>query len=170
MFDDELKYCPVCRDEYRAEIRQCAACDVSLIDGARMRKECGSAALSSEKREVIGQDDQLIPLLRGRLLELKQIKNMLASQGIPAVLVNEGQCRNGSCGGPEMLLKIRLQDQQKAEEALQQEHERTTGQQIQAGGVATIFDPESELAECPACGHEFTPNGSECPDCGLRLL
>ncbi|MCW5200967.1 hypothetical protein VU07_04100, partial [Desulfobulbus sp. F4] len=31
--EPELKYCPKCGDEYRAEIIACAACAVSLISG-----------------------------------------------------------------------------------------------------------------------------------------
>ena len=31
--DPELKYCPVCDDEYRADIKMCAVCAVELISG-----------------------------------------------------------------------------------------------------------------------------------------
>lgn len=170
MFDDELKYCPVCHDEYRAEISLCATCDVTLIRGAQMQTKSDSLSKNAKKPAVILESDRLIPLTRGRLLDLKRVKNVLAAIGIPSVLVNDDEYRNGCCGGPELMLQIRWQDQQKAEAALQQEHELTTGQQAYSGGVATIFDPQDEEVTCPACGHEFNPSGSKCPDCGLCFL
>lgn len=30
-----------------------------------------------------------------------------------------------------------------------------------------VFDPNQETATCPACGHKFSTNSNECPDCGL---
>lgn len=170
MYVDELKYCPVCHDEYRPEIEKCATCDVLLIGGMQMREQNSTNGINSSQKQVISENDTLIPILRGGIRELKQVKGVLALQNIPVVLVSEGPCRNGSCGGPELLLQIRLQDQQRAETVLQKEHERTTGQHQQQAGVATIFDPEAEVADCPACGHRFRPDGSACPDCGLHFL
>lgn len=170
MFDDELKYCPECRDEYRPEISQCAVCNVLLLTGLQMRAKFDTGDGTREKVAVIAEGDTLIPLMRGRLLDLKQVKILLAGVGVPALLVKDDQCRSGCCGGPEMMLQIRWQDQEKAEAALQQEHERTTGHQVHEGGVATVFDPEAEVVVCPACGHEFSPNGPDCPDCGLTFL
>ena len=33
MIEPDLKYCPKCDDEYRAEIEKCATCGIELITG-----------------------------------------------------------------------------------------------------------------------------------------
>ncbi|MDJ0624318.1 MAG: hypothetical protein QNJ17_15225, partial [Desulfocapsaceae bacterium] len=70
MFDDELKYCPLCYDEYRAEINLCAACDVTLLSGAQMQAKSKSGSETLEKLAVILESDALIPLMKGRVLDL----------------------------------------------------------------------------------------------------
>ncbi len=171
MFESDLKYCPECKDEYRSEILVCALCKCDLVSGAQMLEQ---AAMSTQERQPmveIESGDKLLPVLKGNPLEMKRVKNLLAEQNIPALLVKDEQCRSGCCGAAEVVLQIRLDDREKVAVFLQQEHERTTGVKFsQDQDETSIFNPDAQLAICPACGHKFSPNGPECPDCGLCFM
>ncbi|MFN2353285.1 MAG: hypothetical protein ABR512_02010 [Desulfopila sp.] len=170
MYENDLKYCPLCRDEYRAEIIQCAACGVELVSGEEMRRENGGLAEEQGDSAVIEEGDTLVALRKGSLLDMKGLKNILAGAGIPAELIRDDSCQSGGCcGGPELVLQVRRQDGQKALALLQKEYERTTGL-ADMEVVEAVFDPEAAVAVCPACAHEFTPDRPDCPDCGLHFL
>lgn len=172
MFERDLKYCPKCKDEYRAEIMVCAACKVDLLSGKQMLQQAGTSAQERyQQKASIQPGDDLLPLQKGNLLDIKRVKNLLADHNIPALIVKDEQCRSGCCGGTEVVLQIRWDDREKATIFLQEEHERTTGIKAnQDEDEDSIFNPESPLAVCPACGHTFPPNGPDCPDCGLCFM
>ena len=61
MVDLDLKYCPQCNDEYRAEIEKCAVCGVDLLTGAQ------KIAMEEERRKKpkkrtaeLSPDDDLV--------------------------------------------------------------------------------------------------------------
>ena len=171
MFESELKYCPECRDEYRSEISVCAACKVDLLSGAQMLKQAGISAQKNQPKMEIQSGDELLPLQKGNLLDMKRVKNLLEAHNIPALLVKDEQCRSGCCGGVEVVIQIRWDDRERAAILLKEEHERTTGMKFhQDQAEESIFNPDSQLAVCPACGHTFSPNGPDCPDCGLCFM
>lgn len=168
MFEIDLKYCPLCKDEYRAEITRCAACSVELVWGEKMLQEKAEAGGEPVGNTEITPEDTLVTLMKGSVLDMKNLKAVLARKHIPAILANDGQCRSGCCGAAEVLLQIRREDAMKASAVMQEEHERTTGHSLrEAAGERREFNSEAIMVTCPACGHEFTPEGEACPDCGL---
>jgi len=171
MYENDLKYCPLCRDEYRAEILQCAACGVELLSGDEMQRKNGDLEGQQGATARIEEGDTLVALRKGSLLDMKGLRNVLAGAGIPVELIQDDSCRGGGCGGPELVLQVRSQDGQKALAVLQEEYERTTGlADMKATQAEAVYDPEAAVAVCPACAHEFTPNRPDCPDCGLHFL
>lgn len=171
MYDNDLKYCPECKDEYRPEISLCAVCKVGLLSGSEMLQQVGVSTQHRQPKVEIEPGDELLPLQKGNLLDMKRVKNLLAEHNIPALLVKDDQCRSGCCGGVEVVVQIRWDDRERAAVLLQEEHERTTGMKFnQDQEEESIFNPEAQLAVCPACGHRFSPNCPDCPDCGLCFM
>lgn len=171
MYDSDLKYCPECKDEYRPEISLCAVCKVELLSGSQMLQQVGISTQERQPKVEIESGDELLPLQKGNLLDMKRVKNLLAEHNIPALLVKDEQCRSGCCGGVEVVLQIRWEDRERAAVLLQEEHERTTGIKFNKDqSEESIFNPDAQLAVCPACGHTFSPNGPDCPDCGLCFM
>lgn len=169
MYDKDMRYCPVCGDEYRPDFHQCAACRVKLVDGDAMRERARQLEEIQDVPEL-SEDEPLLPLRKGRLLDIKNLKAALEKAGVPAVVGRGEDCRSGCCGGPEVLLQVRYEDAERAEQVLQQEHERTTGMDVATVDGDIVFDPEAAKAVCPACGHQFSPDGPDCPECGLQFL
>ncbi len=174
--DSELKYCPHCNDEYRPEIQSCAACKQTLLYGAdllaaRNAKNQESGGGEPRQSAAIEDDDTLVPLQSGSLFDMKRLKGLLETEAVPAVLIKEESCASGGCGGPRIIVQIREQDLQRAAAVLRRDHAKTTviGDYEEVAAEA-VYDPESALAHCPACGHAFAPEVPDCPECGLRFL
>ena len=167
--EDELKYCPRCRDEYRAEIETCATCDVTLLTGVAMRAllEEKQKARSSRSMEI-SPDDELVDIRRGPVLAMKELQKVLADQLLPALVIKEeGGCSQGCCG-TDVLLRVRLDDIQEIMAVLEEEHVRCTGLQDHDTSYAgSVFNTHAEQATCPACGCTFPTTQPTCPDCGL---
>jgi len=168
--DSLLKYCPLCGDEYRAEITLCAACNKELISGADLLAQAAENRQSESEISEISEGDTLLTVRKGGLYDMKNVKRLLGNSFIPALITKDDSCGRGCCG-PEVLLQIRQQDLQKAAVILEEEHIRTTsGADTAVVHAEAVFNPEEAHAICPACGHEFTPDGPNCPDCGLQFL
>jgi len=136
-----------------------------------MHDQEGTSAQHNQSKVEIKPGDELIAIQKGNLLDMKRVRNLLAGHNIPALIVKDEQCRSGCCGGVEVVLQIRWDDRERAAFLLQEEHERTTGGKFeQDQGEDSIFNPDAQLAVCPACGHSFPPNGPDCPDCGLCFM
>ena len=167
MYEDELKYCPSCEDEYRAEIEKCAACGISLLSGSEMlsRKDLPRQQITSSGE--LGPDDDLVVVRHGPMAEMKSYKKILAEQGVAALLAgDENSCGKGCCAG-NFDLVVRREEATGAVQSIENEIRRTsvidTEHQIPADQV---FDPLAGNNTCPACGHQFA-GGVTCPDCGL---
>ncbi len=168
--EKDLKYCPECRDEYRAEIDSCAACNVKLISGEQLL--AAGQNQNNKKAEVveISEHDILTLLQAGGIREMKKLKKDLAALGIPALLIKDGNCGGGCCG-PEIQLHIRRQDAAEAHACLLEQHQRDTGlQQEHRTTQESVFNPQAATVQCPACLSKFIPESSLCPDCGLQFL
>ena len=168
--DPELKYCPVCDDEYRADIKMCAACSVELIPGSQkiaveevlIRKK---AARSME----LSADDDLVNIRKGPLLEMKNLQRILVREHIPALIAGEkkSNCGKGCCG-TDMHLQIRREDGEEAMEILAREFKRTTAvDHHDLSHVQSVYDQGARQTVCPACGFSFPTSKGACPDCGL---
>ncbi len=167
--DPELKYCPQCGDEYRADIKKCAACEIDLLSGTEvlvLLEEKNSK--TAEKSNPITADDELIDIRKGSVIEIKQTKLLLEREGIPSVIANEsGNCKKGCCG-PDVLLKVRTSDMQEVGEIFSKLHIESTSlgdHDLQHAGA--VFNVAAENTTCPACGHQFPTSSTTCPDCGL---
>lgn len=169
--DPELNYCPLCRDEYRADISLCGSCGKELIAGEQLLKETGREERAEPLDMEIREDDTLVALQAGALLDMKNLKNVLARNSVPALLIKDENSRGGGCCGPPIVLHIRDHDIDRAAAVLREEHARTTRiNEFTSVSAEAVFDPQASRVVCPACSHEFTPEGSDCPDCGLNFL
>jgi uncharacterized Zn ribbon protein len=168
MIDPELKYCPKCKDEYRAEIIVCAACEATLLTGLEMlaRQREGEGKRSSRKGSLTETDD-LVAVRRGPLGELRAYEQLLKAEGIATLMAgDEKSCGKGCCAG-NFDLVVRREDAAEAVKLIEAEIRRTA--QIDIGSAChhdAVFHDEAVETTCPACGHKFPPS-PECPDCGL---
>jgi hypothetical protein len=165
--DPDLQYCPSCNDEYRADIRACAACGIDLLSGKQM------LALQAERDQrnlrplEIDSDEALRTVRKGSVPQIKELQAYLLRRGIPSLAVKESA---GSCGcrGAELLLQVREPDLGDALTALEQEHRQSTAlSDHDVCFTDEVFNPEEPEAVCPACGHRFSTSSAICPDCGL---
>ena len=167
--DPEMNYCPVCGDEYRPDIENCASCTVELISGKEklvlVRKE---QELLNDRSMEIAVDDELIDLRKGALHDMKQLQALLAADRIPAILAGDESCGKGCCG-TEMYLQIRKSDVEAAMVVLSREYIRNTSlESHDLSHVDAVFVQEADSNICPACGCRFAASdGMDCPECGL---
>ncbi len=170
MIDPELKYCPNCKDEYREEFSTCASCNKELILGKELVSSVNSLGQETIIPTTINDDDTLAVLLKGSLLDMKNMKRQLEKAAIPAILAkDESNCGKGCCG-TEMFLHIREEDISKAASVINSEFEKTTElHQYDLSTADAVFDQGAAMTTCPACGFQFMPTSSTCPDCGLQF-
>ena len=167
MIDPELKYCPDCKDEYRSDFSICAACQKELISGADLLATDSKKEPEVQASVEITADDTLVVLQRGSLLDMKNMKRILVKASVPAILTKDD---NKGCCGVEMYLHIRLQDKERAVAVLNSEFEKTMAlHQYDLSTADVVFDQGAAMTICPACGYEFMPTSSACPDCGLQF-
>jgi hypothetical protein len=169
MIDPELKYCPSCHDEYRAEIEQCAACEVVLITGAqKMALEKKRQENMSRRKGELAPEDEVVAIERGSLHDLKRLEDLLAAERIGTRLIGDEQSCSKSCCPSHFYLQVRKEDAVDALQLLARDHQRTTG--LDAGCHAhgeEVYNPHAGEAICPACGFRFSTSAATCPDCGL---
>ena len=168
--DPDLKYCPDCDEEYRAEIQTCVSCGVTLISGGeKMEMEQEKAARLTSRSMELSSDDELVNVRKGPLGEIKHLQAVLATSKIPSLIVGEkGECGKGCCGGGNVYLQIRMEDGQEAMAVLAQEFKRTTAlDSHDLSNISAVYDKGAEQTTCPACGFSFSTSHTTCPDCGL---
>jgi hypothetical protein len=85
--DADCNYCPKCEEAYRAEIETCASCSIPLISGSErlelLRRQ--ESDFHSDYLEI-SADDELVTLQTGKLMNLKQLKQILKKDHIPCIL------------------------------------------------------------------------------------
>lgn len=168
--DPELKYCPSCGDEYRADIERCTPCQVDLISGVQKIALLGQTARNLASRSMdITADDKLVTLRNGQIKDIKYFQKILAEQRIPSVIGGEADaCRKGCRGGPELSLQIRESDIEDAMRVLANDFKNSTAlDSHDLSHVQAAFDPRAKTTACPACGLQFAPTTTTCPECGL---
>ncbi|MHB8222884.1 MAG: zinc ribbon-containing (seleno)protein DG [Desulfurivibrionaceae bacterium] len=169
MIERDLKYCPKCRDEYRAEAETCAACAIALVWGAELVvMESNNGASRRNRKGPLTPDDQLVVVFQGALGDLKHLKDLLEAEQIGAMISKEGGgCASGGCA-PKFELQVRQEEVRDALEVLAEEHRRATAlAEHDATHAGAVFNPEAGEAVCPACGFGFATTTTTCPDCGL---
>jgi hypothetical protein len=170
MIDPELKYCPKCRDEYRAEIVACAACATILLTGAELlaRQRAGQEKRATRKGEL-REDDELVSVRRGPLPEMRAYEQVLKREGIGTMLAGDEKACGKNCCPSNFDLLVRREEAPEAVQLIAAEIRRTAPLDGPGGGNShhdAVFHDEAAETICPACGHSFPP-ASECPDCGL---
>ncbi|MEN8199718.1 MAG: hypothetical protein ABFR63_06550 [Thermodesulfobacteriota bacterium] len=168
--DPELKYCPQCDEEYRAEMETCASCNIPLLTGAeRLTMEEAAKNKKAARSMDISSDDEIAVIRKGSLHDMKQLQKLLAAENIPSLLAGEeGKCGKGCCGGGELYLQIKMADGEEAMAVLARDFQRTTA--LESHDLSTahaVFDTGVSKTTCPACGFAFSTSTSTCPDCGL---
>ncbi|MHB8989184.1 MAG: zinc ribbon-containing (seleno)protein DG [Desulfobulbia bacterium] len=169
MIEHDLKYCPKCRDEYRAEAETCATCAIALVWGAELVvMESNNGASRRNRKGPLTPDDQLVVVFQGALGDLKHLKDLLEAEQIGAMISKEGGgCASGGCA-PKFELQVRQEEVRDALQVLAEEHRRATAlAEHDATHAGAVFNPEAGEAVCPACGFAFATTTTTCPDCGL---
>jgi hypothetical protein len=169
IIDPELKYCPQCHDEYRAEYERCAECEILLITGTEMQElEKGRQEKLATSKDEIAPDDQLMVIERGSLSEVRYLQELMAAEGIATRVVGEDRSCGGSCCSPTVLLQVRPEEAADALRIMAAEHRRSTAlDHHHSEHGDAVFDFNATVATCPACGSTFSTTIIECPDCGL---
>lgn len=163
-FETDCMYCPQCGDEYRLEIRTCAACGVALVTGTEM------AQATPAYREITPLD-RLRTVRRGSIPHIRQLQACLRAAGLASLVAPKADGHCSSCRGPEVELRVRAAEVEQVEAVLAREYRQSTALAEHAGEAAgTLFDLQVGQAACPACGCLFSTDAILCPDCGLRFV
>lgn len=168
MIDPQHKYCPKCKDEYRAEIVTCATCEVTLLTGAELlaRQREGLEKRAVRKGEL-REDDELVSVRRGPLAEMRAYEQVLKREGIGTMLAGDDKSCSKSCCPSNFDLLVRREEAPEAVQLIAVEIRRTAPLDAPGGSHHdAVFHDEAAETVCPACGHSFPP-APECPDCGL---
>ncbi len=168
IIESDLKYCPKCNDEYRAEIVTCAACDVELLTGTQMLElEEQKQQKKAGRSMTLSPDDEMVNIRKGPVMQMKELQVILERQGIPSLAVKDSGCGKGCCG-TDLILQVRMSDVQEVMAILEKDHVRSTAlSDHDTTHAGAVFNTAAENATCPACGCSFSTTQPECPDCGL---
>jgi hypothetical protein len=168
--EPDLKYCPQCADEYRAEIQTCATCGLELLTGVQMQARLEASQQKKAPRSLeIFPDEPMTAIRKGPVLQMKQLQSYLLQHGIPSLAAKEipENCNKG-CRGSELILQVRTSDLREVVTALEQEYRQTTGLSDHDTSLANaVYNVQASEATCPACGFRFPTRSTTCPDCGL---
>jgi len=175
--DPELKYCPECNDEYRAEITRCAGCEVELLTGEELTEQLEARRKKLESRSLeISPDDDLVPIRRGGLPGMQHLAQLLEKENIGSLLVGDmntcAKDRFGNTGSHPTTydFQVRSEDAAEALHIIEAEHRKETHLDHHDNTNGDfIFNHAAQVAKCPACGHTFPTSENACPDCGLVL-
>lgn len=166
--EEDLKYCPQCKEEYRSDIIQCADCATELITGKQLLTALKQKKDLKANRDMnIKPEDELVDVRKGPIRDIKQTQTLLESHGIPAVIVKDKSCGKGCCG-PDVLLKVRATDLHEAASVFENEYKNSTAlHEHDTSYSHSVFNAGAGETTCPACGFTFSTQSTTCPDCGL---
>lgn len=167
--DPDLNYCPSCGDEYRADTQSCVSCNIALIDGREKLRRMEKTRQDLSRRSMdISIEDDLISVRKGSLNDMKYLRKLLISEGVPALLAGDQNGCGKSCCGPEMYLQIKREDLPAATEILARDFIKSTAlDSHDLTNAQAVFDHQARETVCPACGCRFSPTVGACPECGL---
>lgn len=167
--EPDLKYCPRCQDEYRADIEMCASCEVVLMTGRELLEmEQRKKEMLAGRSMEIQAGENLVDIRKGSVLEMKQVQTMLARQGFPSLIAGDSQACGKGCCGTDVRLQVRREDIQEIAAIFQREYiEATALHEHDISFADAVYNPAAGESTCPACGHTFSSRSNTCPDCGL---
>lgn len=168
MIEPDLKYCPQCRDEYRAEIEMCASCNLPLVLGGVLLEKERTKHERRARMAPLTLHDDVVPIHKASAQEIKHLQDVLQKEHIGSLrTADESSCGKGCCA-PSFYLNVLRTDVVDALALMEAEYRRTTGLDSHYTELATaVFNPEATEAVCPACGFSFSTSTTTCPDCGL---
>lgn len=169
MIEEDLMYCPNCREEYRADITTCADCGTDLVSGRDVLAAKGSVDARRQARMGdLRPEDDVVVVHQGQLNEIRPLEKVLQHENIGALVAGDDSgCGKGCCGTTLNLL-VRREEAPEAYQLIQAELDRTRGlASHDMGSCEVVFDQNAQESECPACGFRFASTISTCPDCGL---
>jgi uncharacterized protein (UPF0212 family) len=169
MIDPDLKYCPKCNDEYRAEIVQCASCGIDLLSGAELLDaQSKQNAHRNNRLGALTADDEVVSIHQGSGSELTVFEKLLQQENIGAMIVDKSQGCGKGCCGTTLDLMVRKEDAQDAYHLVQASLDQTRAlDDHDLSCCDTVVNMDAGEAICPACGFTFQTSTSTCPDCGL---
>jgi uncharacterized Zn ribbon protein len=167
--EPDLKYCPQCQDEYRADIEKCASCEVVLLTGRELMEiEQRKKEKYTGRSMEIKAGDNLVDIRKGSVLEIKQVQSMLARQGFPSLILGDSQSCGKGCCGTDVRLQVRREDIEEIMAIFQREYVAATAlHEHDIRYADAVYNPAAGQVTCPACGHNFSNQSNTCPDCGL---
>lgn len=170
---DEFSYCPSCGGEFRIEFKRCASCDVELVSAATRH---GNAVETIKlpgvdlSADIGPEEENLIAVKQGTLMELKQIRHLLSKHDLASLLTGDGAASNkGCCASASFILVVREEALSLATEVLSADFRRSTALDSHrvTAKAEVVFDEDAGKISCPACGGSFVPQELVCPECGL---
>ena len=169
MYEPDLKYCPHCREEYRAEIERCAACGVELLLGSQMMQmEQGKQVQRERQVDELRPDDDLVAIHKAPLADIRQLEELLGREHIACRVTGDERSCSGSCCPTTFFLEVRREDARDALAVIQAVHAQHTAlHHHDTSHSEAVFNADVGEATCPACGHKFPTAFGACPDCGL---
>ena len=122
----------------------------------------------AERSMEISPDDELVDLMKGAILDVKQLQSRLAGDGFPSIVAGDSSSCGKGCCGTEVRLQVRMNDIQEVMAFMTREHVQNTGLAEHDNSYTdAVYDPSALNTKCPACGCSFSPQNKICPDCGL---
>ncbi len=82
---EQFKYCPKCKVEYRKDFFTCVNCDVKLVDSL----EDKNSMVEKKKIRPLSGSDKLVNFEAGSLPEIKRHKALLEKAGIASLIISE---------------------------------------------------------------------------------
>ena len=169
MYDLELKYCPQCRDEYRADVVRCGVCGIDLLTGAQMQSlEEGKEQKRQHRPGELTPDDDIVAIHKAPLSEIRHLEALLREERIACLVAGDEQSCGKGCCPSNFYLQVRREDAMDAFRVIEALHARYTAlHHHDTSHSHGVFNADAGEATCPACGHRFPTAFTTCPECGL---
>lgn len=118
------------------------------------------------------ENEEKVPFGIIEVNEAKRLMEALAQKGVVLeARHNEQTCKTGC--RPSIELWIKVEDVPILEKHIREHNIKTIeteGIEVNTELLNSVYDPESKVAVCPACGTEFSTSEKECPECGLVFI
>jgi rRNA maturation endonuclease Nob1 len=118
------------------------------------------------------QENGKIPIGIIEFNEAKKLIEAMAEKGVELEARHNDQTCRTKCK-PSVEVWVKLEDIPAIQQYM---HEKNLsileaeGIDIDHERLNSVYDPESKIAVCPACGTEFNTDQKECPECGLVFI
>ncbi len=115
-------------------------------------------------------DTAKICLGKASQLEAEQFKSLMAKSSIEVALVHNASTCSKGCS-IQLEIWAHPDDLPAIQETLTTNKIKSfEDQHYNPDLLDAVFDPEAEIATCPACATSFKTSHAECPECGLRFF